>query len=55
MQIAPPTPQVNAASMRMPESKEVGPDRDGDKDDKGVAALASSLAKGVGTKVDIAA
>ena len=57
MQVA-TAPQVsNAAPLRMPEAKEVGPDRDGDKDDKGVSAPPppSSLAQGVGKKVDIAA
>ena len=57
MQVA-SAPQVsNTAPLRMPEAREVGPDRDGDKDNKGVSAPPppSSLAKGVGTKVNIAA
>ena len=57
MQVA-SAPQVsNAAPLRMPEAKETGPDRDGDKDDKAVTAPPppSSLPKNVGTKLDVAA
>lgn len=57
MQVA-SAPQVsNTAPVRMPEARETGPDRDGDKDDKGVTAPPplSSLPKSVGTKVDLAA
>lgn len=57
MQVASAPPVMNAAPLHMPEAKEAGPDRDGDKDDKGVTAPPppSSLPKNVGTKVDLAA
>ncbi len=55
MQVA-STPQVsNAAPLRLPEAKESGPDRDGEKDNNAVTAPPTSLAKGVGTKVNITA
>ena len=57
MQVATAPQVTNAPPLRMPEAKEAGPDRDGDKDNKAVTAPPppSSLPKNVGTKVDVAA